>query len=213
MARGPLANLRQVKRTMLTGGTRQTREMGRRAWRDLRGETVNRILEDARNVVATDETEREILTAAALQKSIKSIPRENLEELIGKRNVRELNDILRTAKITRTQPAARVTESGTVPNLLVMAEKVLSHIPGGKLVIGAAKGAKHLKELGQAGETVRRATTSPLSEAASKARPSRKLRRVERAATTAARLGELEALGPTLPGPPPQPTIGQVTPP
>jgi hypothetical protein len=212
VAKGPLENLRQVKRTMLTGGTPKIREMGRRAWRDMRGETVNRILEDARNVVATDETEREILTAAALQKSINSIPRENLEELIGKANVRELKDILRTAKITRTQPAARVTESGTVPNLLVMAEKILGHIPGGKLAIGAAKGVKTLKEMGSAGETVRRATTSPLQEAASKARPSRKARRTERAATTAARLGELESLGPTLPGPPPQPTIGSITP-
>lgn len=196
LARGPLENLRQVKRTMLTGGTPKIREMGRRAWRDLRGETINRVLEDARNVVATDETEREILTAAALQKGIKSIPRENLEELIGKRNVRELNDILRTAKITRTQPAARVTESGTVPNALLMAEKVLGlpgirHL-GGHVIVGAAKTIKGLSEKGSAGKTVRRATSSPLDEAAARAPKPKGTSR------NAQRYKALEESGPTI---------------
>jgi hypothetical protein len=166
----------------------------------MRGEVVNNILESARNVVATDETEREILTAAALHRAIKSYPRENLEEILGKRNVRELNEILRTAKITRTQPSARVTESGTAPNMLLMMEKILGHIPGGKYIVGGAKLAKKLGEEGKAGETVRRATTSPLEEAAQKAKGSTGARRIKRAM----KYQELENTGPSLP----DPTIG-----
>jgi hypothetical protein len=168
LARGPLENLRQVKRTMLTGGTPKIREMGRRAWRDLRGETVNQILAEARNNAIRDEADREIVTARALQRGINSIPRENLEELIGKANVRELRSIIEAAH-ARIPPGARTTESGTVPNALIWAEKVLSHIPGGKVVVGGAKMVKKLHEEGKTGETVRRAVTTPLDEAAQQA--------------------------------------------
>lgn len=202
---GSVEQIRQIKQTLLTGGTAATRMAGKRAWRDIRGETVNRILEDARNVVASDETERSILTAAALRKSLNSIPRENLEEILGKATVRELYDLLRASKITRTQPSARVTESGTVPNALLMAEKVLSHIPGGKLAIGGAKAVKALRERGGAAVAARRATQDPLAEKAGQVAGSRAARRQA--------LSDLEAGGPTLPGAAPEPTIGQVIPP
>ena len=110
IAKAPVEKIRQVKASLLTqDGPKATRMQGRAAWRDLRAETVNRILEDARNVVATDETERSILTAAALRKSINSVGRERLTEIIGKRNTEQLYELLRAAKITRTDPAHRVT--------------------------------------------------------------------------------------------------------
>lgn len=200
---GSIAQIRQIKQTLLTGGTAATRMAGKRAWRDIRGETVNRILEDARNVVATDETERQILTAAALRKAVNQIPRENLEEILGKQTTRELYDLVRVAKITRTQPSARVTESGTVPNALIMAEKVLGHIPGGKYAIGGAKALKSLKERGGAAVAARRATADPLAEAATQV-----AKRAPRGRAAQA-IRDLEEGGPTLPGPAPEPTIGQ----
>lgn len=202
---GSVKQIREIKNTLLTGGTAATRMAGKRAWRDVRGETVNRILEDARNVVATDEAERQVLTAAALRKTVSGIPRENLEEILGKRTTQELYDLVRAAKITRTQPSARVTESGTVPNALIMAEKILGHIPGGKLVVGGAKALKSLQEKGGAAIAARRATETPLGEAAATVA---KTRRKGRARTA---IDELEAGGPTLPAP--EPTIGQVIPP
>lgn len=166
VATGPLEQVRQVKRSLMTGGTGATRMAGRKAWRDLRAETVNRILEDARNVTAADETERAVLTEAALRRSLKRIPRENLEELLGKRNVRELNDILRARRITTRSPVGgRTTQSGTVPNALVMFEKVLKHIPGVKYAVGAKHAMQELGERGAASRTVEQATVSPLEQA------------------------------------------------
>jgi hypothetical protein len=161
-----LEDVRRLKTSMLTGGTRETRAAGKKAWAAVRGETVNRILEDARNVVATDEAERSVLTAAALRKSISRIGRPRLNEILGPRTTQELYDSLRAAQITRTQPSARVTESGTVPNALIMAEKILSHIPGGRLLTGIAKGAKHLHDVGGAAGVAERAATTPLEQAA-----------------------------------------------
>lgn len=162
IASGSVEEIRQVKRSALTGGTPETRAAGRAAWRQIRAETVNRILEDARQVVATDETEKSILTAAALNRSIKRIPRENLEEIIGVKNTRELYNILRARKLTK----GRTTESGTVPNLLVMAEKILGHIPGvGGIARGAVSGVSKLHELGKAGRDTDTALTTPLEEA------------------------------------------------
>ena len=168
IAKGSLEQIRQVKKSLLTQeGPRQSRFEGRRAWRDLQGETVNRILEDARNVVATDEAERQVLTAAALRKSINSVGRDRLTEIIGKNSTDELYRILRAAKITRTEPAGRVTESGTVPNALVLAEKHLAHlVPGGNLARGIKEGLSTLKARGAAARDTQEALKTPLQAAA-----------------------------------------------
>lgn len=194
VATGPLDQIRQVKRTLLTGGTPATRMTGRKAWRDIRAETVNRILEDARNVTAADETERAILTEAALRKSINRIPRENLEEILGKANVRELYDILRARRITTRSPVGgRTTQSGTVPNALVMAERVLKHIPGGKYLVGAKHVVQELGERGAATRAVEESTISPLEQAV------RDVERASRKRATRRALEDLERAGPTLP--------------
>jgi len=195
VATGSLEQLRQVKRTLLTGGTAATRTAGRAAWRDIRAETVNRILEDARNVTAADETERAILTEAALRRSIKRIPRENLIEILGRSNVRELDAILRARRITTRSPVGgRTTQSGTVPNALSLFERVLKHIPGGKYAVGGKKLLKQVGELGQLGKTVERATTSPLEETA------REVERLQAARARRAAVETLESGGQTLPG-------------
>lgn len=189
IAKGSLEQIRQVKQSLLTAGEGKARFEGRQAWKDLQGETVNRILEDARNVVATDETERSVLTAAALRKGINSVGRDRLTEIIGKRSTDELYRILRAAKITRTEPAGRVTESGTVPNALVLAEKGLAHlIPGGKYIRGAKEAIKTLGERGQAARDTEAAIKSPLQAAAEEAE-------ARAASRNAARRRQLTTLG------------------
>lgn len=201
IATGPLDQIRQVKKTLLTGGTPSTRIAGKRAWRDIRAETVNRILEDARNVSSADETERAILTEAALRRSINRIPRENLEEILGKQNVRELYDILRARRIaTRSPVGGRTTQSGTVPNALVLAEKVLKHIPGGKYVVGAKNAIRDLGERGAAERAAKEAAVSPLEQAA------RDVEKLSKRRAARAAIETLERGGPTLPpGPPSEP--------
>lgn len=189
IAKGSIDQIRQVKKTLLTQPTGKARFEGRQAWKDLQGETVNRILEDARNVVATDETERSVLTAAALRKGINSVGRDRLTEIIGKNSTDELYRILRAAKITRTEPAGRVTESGTVPNALVLAEKGLAHlIPGGKYIRGAKDAIKTLGERGQAARDTEAAIKSPLQVAAEESE-------ARAAARNASRRRQLTTLG------------------
>jgi hypothetical protein len=208
VASGTLEQVRQVKKTLLTGGTPELRAQGRRAWRDIRAETVNRILEDARNVTTADETERAILTEAALRKSINRIPRENLEELLGKANVRELYNILRARRIaTRSPVGGRTTQSGTVPNALNLAEEVTKHIvPGAKYLHAAKRFGGAVKDYVNRGAEIEKALVSPLEQAA------RDVERLSRKRARAAAYQTLEQSGPTLPqGAPPQPLpIGQV---
>lgn len=200
VATGPLEQIRQVKKTLLTGTDPALRTKGRAAWRDIRAETVNRILEDARNVTGADETERAILTENALRKSISRIPRENLEEILGKANTRELFQILRARRITTRSPVGgRTTQSGTVPNALVLVEKALKHIPGAKYVVGAKHAIQELGERGASAKTAERATVSPLEQAA---------RDVEKASAKRARraaIGVLESGGAASAGASPQP--------
>lgn len=213
VATGPLQQLKELKRTMLTGGTSQLRMQGRKAFRELRAETVNQILEPARNVTAVDAHQRSILTATALRRAINKIPRENLEEILGKKNTRELYDILKARDILGN----RATESGTVPNALVLVEKVLGHIP----VVGTAakaglKGASIAKEFVQSGKMADEATTTPLAEAqkaASKSKPAKQARKKTERARREQIYREIEGSGPTLgsaPAPASEPTLGDI---
>jgi hypothetical protein len=205
IATGTVEQIRQVKTTLLKGENPALRIKGAAAWRDLRAETVNRILEDARNVTGADETERAILTEAALRRSINRIPRENLEEILGKGATRELYDILRARRITTRSPVGgRTTQSGTVPNALVLAEKVLKHIPGVKYALGAKHAIAELGERGAAGRAAKEATITPLEKAAQDVERSRPSFSKER---RAAQYRAIEGTGPTLAAPAPQPTI------
>ena len=166
IATGQVEEIRALKRTLLKGDNPALRIRGAQAWKDLRAEIVNRILEDARDVSTVDETERAVLTEAALRRSIKRFPRENLEEILGKGAVRELYTILRAKRLSK-RPSP---ESGTVPNALVMAEKVLGLVPGaGKYMAGAVRGVHKMGTLGESTRVAEQATQTPLQEAAAQA--------------------------------------------
>lgn len=165
IAKGSLDQIRQVKKTLLTQqGASTARFQGRQAWRDLQGETVNRILEDARNVTGSDEAGRPLLTAVALRKSINSIGRDRLTEILGKSTTDEVFRILRATNISAK---GRVTESGTVPNALVLMEKATKHlVPGAKYVVGAKQMVRELGERGRAVSEAQEAVKTPLQVAA-----------------------------------------------
>lgn len=187
VATGSVEQIRQLKKSLLKGDNPALRVKGAKAWADLRGETVNRILEDARNVTTKDETERAVLTATALRKSISRIPRENLNEILGKGATNELYRIMRARDITTRSPVGgRTTQSGTVPNALVLAEKLLKHIPyGGKYLVGAKHAIQDLGARGEAAKTAQEAVVSPLEQAA---------RDVERAQAKRARRAVIDVL-------------------
>ena len=187
IAKSSIEKIAQVKDALLSKeGSMTDRRQRMRAWRDLRAETVNRILEDARNVTSTDQTERQVLTAAALHKSMNALGRHRLQELLGEKNTDELYRILRAAKITKTDPAGRTVQSGTVPNALVMAERLLKHIPGGRYVVGAKQAIKDLGERGRAVAEVKEAQKTPLQIAAeeSERRAARRNASMRRSQTT-----------------------------
>jgi hypothetical protein len=175
IAKGSLDDVRTVKRSLFGGEDKATRAQGKAAWRSLRGAVANDILESARNVVATDEEERQILTAAALRSAINRYGRPKLNEILGKGNTNELYNALRAAKITRTDPAHRVTESGTVPNALVLAKRSIGHLieKGVEKVPVVGKPLVEMKrvatERSDRRDDVKRATTTPLQQAAAQA--------------------------------------------
>src|SRR5262249_26118780 len=101
---------------------------------------------------------------------------------------------LRARRITTRSPVGgRTTQSGTVPNMLNMAEKVLSHVPGGKYVVGAKKAIQELGERGAAARAAQEATLSPLEQAA------RDVERASRRRATRRAIEDVERIGPTLP--------------
>ena len=175
IAKGSLDDVRTVKRSLFGGEDKATRAQGKAAWRSLRGAVANDILESARNVVATDEEERQILTAAALRSAINRYGRPKLNEILGKGNTNELYNALRAAKITRTDPSHRVTESGTVPNALVLAKRSIGHLieKGVEKVPVVGKPLVEMKrvatERADRRADVKRATTTPLQQAAAQA--------------------------------------------
>lgn len=156
---GSLEDLDKVKRTLLTGGDAKTRTAGRVAWRDIKAETVDRILADATKGSATNEAGERVLSPASLEKAINGIGRQKLESILGKSNTDQIYKILEAVKMVRTDPSIRNAGSSTVQNLLTALEKA---IPGGKYVGGAARA---VKSMGEAPAAARRAASSPLDDA------------------------------------------------
>jgi len=201
--KGSLEQIRQVKKSLLTQeGGAGLRLQGRRAWRDLQAETVNRILEKARDVTGSDEAGRPLLTAVALRKSINAIGRDRLVEILGKRTTDEIYNILRATNITGK---GRVTESGTIPNALVLMEKATRHLPGGKYVMGAKETLKSLGEKGKATADAKEAVVTPLQRAAAESERALKVK-VRSKKRRATRLSAVQAAGAADAA---QPTLGQ----
>jgi len=80
---GSLEDVRNIKRTLLTGGDETTRTAGRQAWRDVRAQVIQGIKDDATKSVAVNVDGSPNLTPAALKSSIERLGPQKLDEIFG----------------------------------------------------------------------------------------------------------------------------------
>lgn len=163
---GSIEDLRNIKRSLVTGGSAETRAAGRTAWRDMRAATLDHIRNEATKSVATDARGNPNITPASMKRAIDSIGPEKLNEIFGPGTARQINAIMDATRILKTVPAAAPVGSSTLQNVLTFLESGLNRIPLiGDTASGVVSAAAKVKELGAAGRTVREAGRAVTSDA------------------------------------------------
>lgn len=189
---GSIEDLNKVKKSLLIGGTEETRAAGRAAWRDMKAQTVQHIKDQATKGVGRNEAGEPNITISSLSSAIKSIVSEKLKALLGNEAAREANKILDAADIVKNDPRIRSAGATTMQNWLAMVEKGINKVPGlGPLATGTARLAHKAHQIGKAGREVSKASTSELEDAAAAAE-----RRSGRGETLLPTLKSLESAAP-----------------
>ncbi len=97
----------------------EVRQLGQQAWKDLQGETMNWIKEQAFANTATDQRGNVILSVPKLDKAIKRLDADGrLQTLFGKQGAQHLRDLNDLAKVIYTTPPGAVNTSNTASVLL-----------------------------------------------------------------------------------------------
>lgn len=169
---GSIDDLAAVKRSLLTGGDAKTRAAGRQAWRDVRAQTIQYLIDESTKGSAPLPNGNPPVSAAGMQKAINKIGPEKMDSLFGPGTSRMIDRILRATKDVRTEPPRIHPGSSTVGNLLAFLERQLDRVPPfiGDAVVGTAKMVRHIGEMGKAGRQTREATRTPLDEGATMSR-------------------------------------------
>lgn len=114
-----LEEIRQLKRSLLSGKDAATRLEGKKALRELRAETARNLLQEITKGVSTNEASETHITAESINRWINSLGgEEKLNVIWGRKATRELMDIREAAQITKTAPTTRVSGSNTFQNIL-----------------------------------------------------------------------------------------------
>lgn len=167
---GSIEDLQKVKRSLLTGEDAKARNAGIKAWRDVRAQTVQHIINEATKSVTRYEDGTPNLTPASMERAIKGIGEEKLREIFGDSTVKQLNDIMEATRLVKTEPPTGFKGSPTLANTIALLEKSIGKVPFlGDATLGTIKVFKNVKDLGANTREVSRAASSPLDEAASQA--------------------------------------------
>lgn len=159
---GSIEDLRNVKRSLLTGGDAKTRTAGRRAWRDLKAETIEHIRREATKGVATNERGQPNVTPAAMKRAIDSIGADKLNEVFGPGTAVQLQRIMDATRTVKTAPPAGHAGSSTMGNVLAYLERGLGKIPVvGSTASGAVSVGIKLHQMGANRRIVREAQRMP----------------------------------------------------
>lgn len=112
--KGGLDDVRHLRRVLQTGG-----EQGQQAWRELQGQTLNWIKDEATKNVATDTRGNQIVSPAQLNKAIRTLDADGkLDFMFGKTGAQQLRDINDLSKVVFTSPPGSVNASNTASVLL-----------------------------------------------------------------------------------------------
>lgn len=128
---GSLDDMRTVRKVLQTGG-----EQGKQAWKELQGQTVQYIRDEATRGVQTDSRGNPIISAAGLHKAVTTLDKKGgpgglskLDFIFGKRGAQQIRDINDLAKVIYTAPPGAVNTSNTAS--VILAALTESAISGG----------------------------------------------------------------------------------
>lgn len=112
--KGSLDDVRNLRRVLQRSG-----EQGQQAWRELQGQTMNWLKNEATKGVANDERGNRIVSAAALDRAIRSLDHDGrLDFIFGRRGAASIRDLNDLAKYVHTVPPGSVNTSNTASVLL-----------------------------------------------------------------------------------------------
>lgn len=167
--KGSLDDVRNVRRVLQRSGPE-----GAQAWRELQGQTLRWLKDEATKSVATDSTGNRVISPAALDKSIRALDHDGrLQFMFGKRGAQQLRDINELAQIAKTvPPEAAINTSNTAATLLAaFGDVALSGLTGtpAPIATGTRLALKHIRDL-----KLRRRISDALDEVEQKRAPGRR---------------------------------------
>jgi muramidase (phage lysozyme) len=124
---GSLADLRQVKRTLLTSG-----DDGKQAWKDIQAATLQEIKDKANNSIATNANGETVISPAALNKAINQLDQSGkLDYMFGESGANKLRSLNEVSKILFTvPPETAVNRSATALVLPMVIDTILATFAG-----------------------------------------------------------------------------------
>lgn len=126
MLNSSMADVRQMRRILQTGG-----EEGKQAWRELQGATLRHIQDEATKNVARDTRGNQIISAAALDRSISALDKSGkLDFIFGKHGAEKLRVVNDLAKYIYTSPPGAINHSNTASVILAAMDMATSGLAG-----------------------------------------------------------------------------------
>jgi hypothetical protein len=145
--KGSLDDVRNVRRVLQRGG-----EEGQQAWRELQGQTVRWLRDEATKGVATDSAGNRVISPAGLNKAVRSLDHDGkLEFIFGKQGAQRLRDVNDLVQYIKTvPPEAAVNTSNTAATLLAaFGDVFISGATGtpAPIATGARLALKHIRDV------------------------------------------------------------------
>lgn len=144
--KGSLDDVRNVRRVLQRSGPD-----GSQGWRELQGQTLKHIRDEATKSVAADGAGNRVISPAAMDRAIRAIDHDGkLDFIFGKQGAQRLRDINDIAQVAKTvPPEAAVNFSNTASTLLAafgdVAGSALTGVPA-PLATATRLGLKHIKD-------------------------------------------------------------------
>ena len=121
-----LDTVKQLRRVLNTQG-----DVGRQAWKDVQGATIQHIKDEALKNVSRDERGNPIVSAAALDRVVKALDKnEKLQFIFGKKMAEQIRTINDVAKDVLVAPPGSVNTSNTASVMAAMMDVILSGTSG-----------------------------------------------------------------------------------
>lgn len=131
--RGSLDDMRFARKVLQTGG-----EEGKQAWREIQGQAVRYIRDEATKNVQRDSLGNEVISPAALDKAIKRLDNDGkLDYLFGKQGAEKMRAVNDLAKVMFTVPPGAINTSNTASVLLAALDMAVSGTAGMPLPIAS----------------------------------------------------------------------------